>query len=344
MAGRKNHDQVAPQLEGGFEPSPLAARRTPEEQARDRDLGFGSVVSRQARQRLLNRDGSFNIERSGLAFLETVAPYHQLLTMSWAWFLGLVVALYFALNLLFAVAFVACGTDALLGPGAEMLGGRFSRAFYFSVQTFATIGYGQIGPNGFLPNLLVTIEALVGLMYQALATGLLFARFSRPTASILFSRQAIVAPYNGGRALEFRIANLRRAQIIQLEAQVIYSWMADEGRGTRVRRYRPLPLERNHVTFFPLAWTIVHPIDESSPLAATTAASAAADEAEVLVLLSGIDETFEQTVHARSSYSAHEIVWGARFQTIYPPEGTGGRLVADIGRLHDIEPADAASA
>ncbi len=321
-----------------FEPSPLAPRLTAEDQARDRDLGFGAVVSRQSRQRLLNRDGSFNVVRVGLGLLETLAPYHQLLTITWPRFLGLVVSLYFVFNLLFALAFVAAGPEALLGPGSEMLGGRFSRAFYFSVQTFATIGYGQIGPNGFAPNFIVTIEALVGLMYQALATGLLFARFSRPTASFVFSDRAVIAPYNGGRALEFRVANRRQSQIIQLEAQVIFSWMDEDGRGGRVRRYRPLPLERNRVTFFPLSWTIVHPIDATSPLFEATADSLDATEAEVLVMISGIDETFEQTVHARCSYVADEITWNARFRSIYP-DRIAGSLRGDIGRLHDVEPA-----
>src|ERR1700680_962076 len=131
-----------------FEPSPLAPRRTPGEEARDRDLGFGSVVSRESQQRLLNRDGSFNVARSGLGVLESLAPYHQLLTISWAGFLGLVGLLYLVVNLVFAVASLACGPDALLVSRAGMRGGSFSLAFFFSIQTFATIGYGQIGPNG----------------------------------------------------------------------------------------------------------------------------------------------------------------------------------------------------
>src|SRR5262249_11670114 len=159
---------TVPQI--SFEPSPLAPRSSPEDQARDRDLGFGSVVSRESRQRLLNRDGSFNVVRVGLGFLETFAPYHLLLRISWPGFLGLVAATYFVLNLLFATAYLACGADALLGPGATMLGGRFAQAFFFSIQTFATIGYGQIAPNGIAANVIVTVESLVGLMYQALAT------------------------------------------------------------------------------------------------------------------------------------------------------------------------------
>ena len=322
----------------GFEPSPLAPRRTPEEQARDRDLGFGSVVGRTSRQRLLNRDGSFNVVRSGLGLLESLTPYHELLTISWTGFLGLVGLLYVALNLVFAVAYLACGPEALLGPGAEMLGGRFSRAFFFSIQTFATIGYGQIGPNGVAANLVVTIEALVGLMYQALATGLLFARFARPTASILFSRYAVVAPYSNGPGLMFRIVNRRRNEIIQLEAQVLFSSMEPDSRGGTVRRYALLPLERNKVTFFPLSWTIVHPIDDASPLAGKTPEELEQTQAEILVLLSGIDETFEQTVHARSSYRADEIVWNARFQSLFLPTDSRARVSVDISRVHEIEP------
>jgi inward rectifier potassium channel len=322
-----------------FEPSPLAPRRTPEEQARDRDLGFGSVVSRESQQRLLNRDGSFNVARSGLGILESLSPYHQLLMISWAGFLGLVGALYVVVNLVFAAAYLACGPDALLGSGAAMLGGRFSRAFFFSIQTFATIGYGQIGPNGLAANLVVTVEALVGLMYQALATGLLFARFARPTASILFSRHAVIAPYSTGRGLMFRIVNRRRRnEIIQLEAQVLFSSLEPDGRGGTVRRYLPLPLERNKVTFFPLSWTVVHPIDDASPLAGRTAADLARTQAEILVLLSGIDETFEQTVHARSSYRADEIVWNARFRSMFLPTDSRSRISVDIRQVHEIEP------
>jgi inward rectifier potassium channel len=321
-----------------FEPSPLAPRRSPEEQARDRDLGFGSVVSRDSRQRLLNRDGSFNVVRSGLGFLETFAPYHLLLTISWKGFLGVVTATYLVLNLAFAVAYLACGPDALLLTGPAVLGGRFSQAFFFSIETFATIGYGQIAPNGVPANLVVTLEALVGLMYQALATGLLFARFTRPTAAVLFSGRAVVAPYGTGRALMFRIVNRRRNEIIQLEAQVLFSALEPDDRGGTVRRYLPLPLERNKVTFFPLSWTIVHPIDDASPLAGRTLEDLERTEAEILVLLTGIDEALEQTVHARSSYRSDEIVWNARFQSMFFQADGQSRVSVDISRVHEIEP------
>jgi inward rectifier potassium channel len=319
-----------------FEPSPLAPRRTPEEQERDRDLGFGSVVSRAGTRRLLNRDGSFNVVRTGLGLLESFAPYHLLLTISWPCFLALAAVLYVVLNMLFALAYMALGPDALLGSGA-MFGGPLGRAFFFSVETFATIGYGQLSPNGVPANLIVTFEALVGLMYQALTTGLLFARFARPTASILFSERAVVAPYGKGIGLMFRIVNRRRRnEIIELAAQVLYSAVESDG----IRRYKPMTLERNQVTFFPLSWTIVHPIDETSPLSGKAPEELHRTGAEILVLLSGIDETFEQTVHTRSSYRAEEIVWNARFQSIFrETDGdTRTQLSVDVSRVHDIEP------
>ncbi len=321
-----------------FEPSPLAPRNSPEARSRDRDLGFGTVVGRESRQRLLNRDGSFNVARIGLGLLENFAPYHVLLTISWAGFLGVVSVIYLVLNLVFALAYVLCGPDALLGQGATMLGGRFSQAFFFSIQTFATIGYGQIGPNGLAPNLVVTVEALVGLMYQALATGLLFARFTRPHPALLFSRIAVVAPYNDGQGLMFRLVNGRRSEIIELEAQVLFSAVEPDSRGGATRRYTLLSLERNKVTFFPLSWTIVHPIDAASPLAGRTPEDLERAQAEILVLLTGIDEALEQTVHARSSYRADEIIWNARFKSMFLQPDARSRVAVDISRIHEIEP------
>jgi inward rectifier potassium channel len=323
-----------------FDSSPLSSRVAAEAEVRDRYLGFGAVVSSNRARRLLNRDGSFNVVREGLGVLATVAPYHLLLTIGWPGFIAVVTLLYLVLNLLFALVFLACGPDALAGPAIHMLGGRFSQAFFFSIQTFATIGYGQIGPNGLAANLLVTVEALVGLMYQALATGLLFARFARPTASIVFSRQAIIAPYAEMQSLQFRIANRRRRnEIIDLEAQVLYTSFETNDRGQLVRRYRLLPLERNKVTFFPLSWTIVHPIDESSPLKGKSREDLERDDAEILVLLTGVDETYEQTVHARTSYRADELVWNARFRSVFRGISPAHLLSIDVSRLNDIEQA-----
>jgi inward rectifier potassium channel len=304
-----------------------------------RDLGFGSVVARESRQRLLNRDGSFNVARKGLTLGSSLSPYHALLTLSWTRFIGLLVASYLLLNGVFAVAYLLCGPGGLQGPyPVGDAGSGFARAFFFSVETFSTIGYGNIGPASLATNLVVTVEALVGLLWLALATGLLFARFSRPTAKILFSRTAVIAPYRGIGGLEFRIANARSSQLIEVEASVVLARFEDHG-GRQVRRFHSLALERDFVTFFPLSWTIVHPIDESSPLRGLTREDLRRTDAEFLVLLTGIDETFATKVHARSSYRWDEVVWGAKFADILHHPTGNEAITIDVSQLDRIEPA-----
>lgn len=297
------------------------------------DLGFGTVVAQESRQRLLNRDGSFNVRRRGLRLGSSLSLYHSLLTTTWTRFMGLVVASYLLCNALFAAAYVLCGPGALVGAGEP----GFARAFFFSVETFSTIGYGTIGPAGLGANLLVTAEALAGLLWLALATGLLFARFSRPNAKVLFSRSAVIAPYRGGTGFEFRIANARSSQLVEVEAKVLFTRFEEKG-GRSVRRFHPLSLERDSVVFLPLAWTIVHPIDETSPLRGLTRDDLRASDAEFLVLLTGVDETFQQRVHARSSYKWDEVAWGAKFTDIlHHPTGREA-ITIDVGRLDMIEP------
>jgi inward rectifier potassium channel len=309
----------------------------------NRDLGFGSVVARQSRKRLLNRDGSFNVVREGLKPFESLSVYHYLLTVSWPRFLTLLALAYLGVNAVFGLAYALCGAGELQGMVAETLGERLLGSFFFSVQTFATIGYGAISPHGLAAHLLVTLESLVGLLGFALATGLLFARVSRPTAKILFSEAALIAPYRGITAFEFRIANARSSQLIEVGAKVLFVRQKPDGG----RDFVPLTLERDRVTFFTLSWTIVHPIDETSPLWGMTEEDFKRCDVEFLVLLTGFDETFSQTVHTRSSYKGEEVIWGASFASLFNPVSPDGVLSVDIGRLHAIEkrlpPAPAAA-
>jgi inward rectifier potassium channel len=305
-----------------------------------KDLGFGSVVARESHQRLLNRDGTFNVTRTGLRFSSSINLYHSLLMMPWWRFLVILSASYLVINGVFATIYLLCGPKALNGPGSGALDSDFLRAFFFSIQTFATIGYGQIGPVGLAANLIVTFESFAGLLALALATGMIFARFSRPTAKILFSDSAVIAPYRGITAFEFRIANARKNQLIELEAKVLFSRIEDS-QGKTARQFHELALERPKVAFFPLSWTIVHPIDEQSPLHGVTEEDLHRGNSEFLVLLTGIDETFSQTVHARSSYRADEIVWNAKFANIFNHPRGNDRLGIDMSRLHSIEQVEA---
>lgn len=313
--------------------SPAPARAEPDPNT---DLGFGSVVARETRKRFLNPDGTFNVRREGLGFWQSLSLYHYLLTITWPKFLALVAVGYIALNALFACLYVAAGAHALTGFEAEPTEFRFATAFFFSVHTLATIGYGSIAPVNVTANVLVTIESLFGLLGFAMVGGIVFARFARPTARLIFSKNAIIAPYRGGKALMFRLINQRSTQIVELEAKVLLS--RRKVGGTADREFVQLGLERDRVAFFPLAWTVVHPIDQRSPLWGETQQTFRRCDAEVLILLNGFDETFSQTVHTRSSYKGDELVWGAKFKSMFNPPDEEGDISVDIRHLSEYEP------
>jgi len=321
---------TSPTLAGQMGSSPSAT------QEEFKDLGFGTEVAKGTRRRLLNRDGSFNVVRDGLNPLSSMSLYHWLLTISWPKFLAFITGSYVAINTLFAFAFLLLGTDALQSSTGSFAGQPFYRAFFFSVDTFATIGYGNIIPVGVVANTLVTIEALLNIVGVALATGVIFARFSRPSTRIIYSRNAIVAPYRDKMALEFRIANARSSQLIDVQIQAILTKIEQVG-GSAVRKFYDLTLERNRVVFFPLSWTVVHPIDAVSPLWGLTHRDLVNGDAELLVLLIGTDETVSQTVHSRSSYQADEIIWGAKFANMFMRTEAEGIIGMNLSRIHDIE-------
>jgi inward rectifier potassium channel len=317
---------------------PLEANRVSSNDE-ERDLGFGSVVTGQSRERLLNPDGSFNVRRTGMPAIAQLNLYHTLLSMSWSTFLGLVLALYFLSNLTFGALYALLGDSSLVDTSAEPMGNMFIRGFFFSVQTFATIGYGTIHPVGVVPNLLVTIESYYSLLANALITGLVFARFARPTARVIFSDVAVIAPYREGEGLMFRLVNGRSNQLIEVEAKVLFARFVNEG-GRAVRRFDFLELEREKVTFFPLSWTIVHPINERSPLYGLTSEDYIRTDAEILILLTAIDETFAQPVHARSSYKPSEILCGFKFVSIYNKVEDGEPISINIKKLSKVEPVN----
>ncbi|MEM8993275.1 MAG: ion channel [Acidobacteriota bacterium] len=323
---------------------PAVAERAAAAAAREhrvhRELGFGSVVARHG-ERLLNRDGTFNVRRSGYPWWRGASPYHWLLDLRWRSFFAVCGVAFLAINLVFALAYLACGPDGLRGEMHELgdgYGSEIGRAFFFSVQTLSTVGYGGVRPSGWWTNVIMTVESLVGLTFVALTTGLIFARFALARPKLRFSDRAVIGPLGDHRALMFRLTHLGRSEVITLEVRVILAVFEKHPDGHRERVFIPLPLERSRVSFLPLAWTIVHPIDAASPLAQRSREELEGEDAELLVVLSAVDRTSGQPVYERTSYRFDEVVWNARFVSLYDDTAHDSTLAIDVSRLHDVEP------
>ena len=260
--------------------------------------------------------------------------YHFLLTISWWRFLALISAIYIAINAFFALLYLAGGNGI-----ENARPGDFGDAFFFSVQSMASIGYGAMYPKTPYANTLVVVEALVGFFIMAVATGLVFARFSLPTAKVMFSKVAVIAPYDGIPTLMFRAANQRGNFI--LEAQIKVSLVRNEitQEGNFMRRFYDLELVRRESPAFSLSWTVMHQINESSPLYNETPESLQEKIAELIVTLTGLDETISQTVHSRYSYISEEILWNMRFVDIlsFTPDG---KRVVNMSHFHDVIPME----
>lgn len=295
------------------------------------DPGLTTQFSGELR-RTINRDGSFNVHRKGVR-LRDLNLYLKLIDTSWPRFLSFILVAFLAINMLFAAIYMMLGIENLQGAEKEM--GPFVNAFFFSIHTLTTVGYGNIYPRGTGANTVAALEAATGLMVFAIATGLLYGRFSRPSARILFSDHALIAPYQDGTSLQFRITNARSNTLMDLQARVLLMTVNMEN-GEHKRSYVDLPLERRNVYFFPLTWTVVHPIDNASPLYGKTAEDLARTSTEIMILLQGFDDTFSQVVHSRYSYRHDEIVWGARFAPAFHVDDQGD-LVLELERVHALK-------
>lgn len=280
------------------------------------------------------RDGRFQIMGKNTWYYYWRDPYHLLLTISWKGFLGLVAALYLATNAIFAVVYLL-GGDCV----EKARPGSFLDMFFFSVQTLASIGYGAMYPKTTYANIIVTIEAMAGPVAIAVMTGLAFARFSRPTARVMFSRVAVITPHQGLPTLIFRTANQRGNQI--LEAQMRAYLIRDEVtlEGHFIRRIYDIQLLRNQSPSFTLTWSAMHVIDESSPLYGLTPESLIESNTIITVLLTGIDETIAQLVHARYDYAAQDLMWNYRFVDVTYRTPEGHRYI-DYNFFHDVLPLD----
>ena len=300
-------------------------RRKQRELEQEDDLGFGTKIT----ARLLDEDGNFNVRRRGL---KAFTPYQDLIKMGWLGFFGVVVFIFVVLNAIFAALFLIEGVEALQGLSEENMIGRFAQAFFLSVQTFTSVGYGYLAPTTAFSNVVASACALVGQLTFALVTGLFFARFSKPRALFAFSENVIVAPYEGGQALMFRIANQRDNKMTDLSARVNLSWVDP----TVGRRFAELPLERDHIDFFPLNWTIVHPIDEASPLHGRNPEAIRKSNVEVMILLEGHDDTYASKVFRSHSYTCRQFEFDRKFVPMYRPSKRGYTVI-DLSKISETE-------
>lgn len=278
----------------------------------ERELGFGSTLTTEGR--LMNADGSFNVVRERSTIWDNT--YYHLITMPWWVFGGLLLISFALINAIFACIYCLVGIEGLTGIAPSTLMDDFLHAFFFSSQTLTTVGYGHISPNGWDTSTLAALESFVGLLMFALISGLLYGRFSRPQAKIIFSENALIAPYKDGQGLMFRLSNARRSEMIETEVQVIAAVNQPDDNGVLSRRFFPLELEISKISFFSLSWTIVHALSEKSPLFGFSEIDLKETNVELLILVKGIEDTNQQMVHARRSYIADEIVWDAKFLPI----------------------------
>ena len=285
-------------------------------------------------RRVIGEDGKFNVHRRGTTWRD-FHPYLQLVNMSWPRFLMWLFLGYVMLNSIFALIYFSFGPDQLTGADAPTAAGRFLNEFFFSSHTLSTVGYGNIAPKGLAANIVATFEALVGVLGFAVATGLLFGRVSRPSARIGFSENLLIAPYQDGTSLQFRMVNRRSNSLMELEAKVMLMTV-DSVEGKLQRNYAMLRLERPGVLFLPLSWTVVHPIDENSPLWGKTAEDMVRLQSEILILVKGYDDTFNQTVLARHSYRHDEFLWNRRFAPAFFVDDAGD-LVLELKKVGELE-------
>lgn len=298
------------------------------------DPGTGSNFSHETK-RIINKDGSFNVQRIGTTFNLNDAYLH-FIQMDWPPFLLILFTGFVLMNVLFALLYFILGNGHLGMTDHTSSLDFFLHCFYFSTQTFTTVGYGAISPSSNTASLIAAFEAFFGFLSFSLATGLLFGRFSRPNAKIRYSKNALVSKVNGERALIFRLANARSTPLLDLRATVIFSISKnDEYKGIH-RTYSRLNLQVSNIDFMPLNWTIVHFINDDSPFVQMTDDDILNSGGELLVHIRGFDEAFSQEVHSRFSYKSNEMMKNAVFKRAFSTDNSG-EVTLDLSRLDDLE-------
>jgi inward rectifier potassium channel len=298
----------------------------------ENNTGFGTN-SQNYGGRFIHKNGNANIQKVGIGFLDSISWYHIMLKIPrWKFFL-IIVLFYFVVNLFFATIYLLIGVENLRGVDSITRMDKFGEAFFFSIQTFTTVGYGHISPSGFAASFVAAVEALSGLLSFAIATGLFYGRFSKPNAYIQFSDNAIIAPYRGTKGLMIRMAPHKNTNLSDAEAHITVGIMVEEN-GISVNKFYSLPLEMNKINSLTLSWTLVHPIDEESPLFNLNEADYQRTIGEVLVYVKAFDDMYSSTVVKRTSYTFDEIVYGAKFSPMYDKNESNTKTILHLDYLN----------
>jgi inward rectifier potassium channel len=300
------------------------------------NTGFGASASSYG-GRFINKDGSANAVKKGVGILDRISWYHTMLDMSSWKFLSILLLFYIGINFVFALLYFGIGIEHLNGiqtTDDEWI--QFGQAYFFSAQTFTTVGYGHISPTGFYTSALSSAEALIGLLSFAIATGLFFGRFSKPSIFLKFSPNAIIAPYNNGKALMFRLAPYKNTTYIDAEVNVTLGMQIEEN-GVMTNKFFTLDLEYKKIDSLALSWTLVHPITNESPLYGLQASDYGSISGEIIVIIKTFDDMFSTTVATRTSYVFEEVVYGVKFKSMYSKSENHQSTVLDLGLLNSFD-------
>lgn len=305
----------------------------------DKNTGFGTNASSYG-GRFVNKDGKANVEKRGMHVLQRISWYHTMIDMPGWRFILVILTFYVTINFIFASIYYGIGIEHLNGiSNADSEWVKFGQAYFFSAQTFTTVGYGHISPSGFLTSALSAGEALIGLLSFAIATGLFFGRFSKPTAFLKFSHNAIIAPYGENTALMIRITPFKNTNFTDAEAKMTLG-MSIEENGRMTNKFYALELELDRINALTLSWTLVHPITENSPLYKFTNTDFKNTNGEILVFIKTFDDMFSNTVAARTSYTFDEVVYGAKFEPMYTRSTDNSKTILNLDKLNVFKNVD----
>lgn len=314
----------------------MATNKVSERVQANPDTGFGTKAGRIG-GRFINRDGSFNIRKTGISLWKQISIYSYLMEVTWVHFIFAIVLFYMLANVIFTSVYLLVGINQLQGFMATTEWGRIKETFFFSTQSFTTVGYGRINPSGEGADIVASVETMCGWLFFAIVTGLLYGRFTKPRAFIAFSENVLVSPYKTGVALMFRMVPYKNLhQLTDAKVAVNMSLLVTEN-GEPGYKFYQLHLERSRIDMFNMNWTVVHPVNEESPLYHLSKEDLAASDFEVMVQVAGFDAIYSNQVLQRTSYTFREMVWGGKFSSMYHQSEDGETTILELDKLSDYE-------